>query len=77
MHINKKDTTLTKVRTGVEEDLIETYLHLKLSVMIQIYASKLRLNNVKVVSNSQEQRNVQLKRKYTICPLISRHIAVH
>lgn len=46
-------------------------------MMTEIYASKLQLNNVKVVSNSQEQRNVQLKGKYTICPLISRHIAVH
>lgn len=34
MHINKKDTTLTEVGTEVEEDLTETYLHLKLLVMI-------------------------------------------
>lgn len=60
-----------------KQDLIETYLHLKHLMMTEIYASELQLNNVKVVSNSQEQRNVQLKGKYTICPLISRHIAVH
>lgn len=29
MHIKKKDTTLTKAGTEVEEDLIETYLNLE------------------------------------------------